>query len=55
MGDNRCICWCCRSGELVWNNDFSYEDYGLEGEGIVSVLSCSNEECGAVAEFYREV
>lgn len=36
-------CWFCR-GELIWNNDFSFEDYGLDGEGIVSVLTCS--DCG---------
>lgn len=26
--------------DLVWDNDFSYEDYGCEGEGIVSVYHC---------------
>ncbi len=23
-----------------------YEDYGIDGEGIVSNLSCPNENCG---------
>lgn len=42
-------CWFCR-GKLIWNNDFSFEDYNLEGEGIVTVLSCS--ECNATFEGY---
>lgn len=46
-------CWFCCS-ELIWNNDFSFEDYGLENEGVVAVLSCSNEECGAIFEGYLE-
>lgn len=37
-------CWFCGK-ELIWNNDFSFEDYGLEGEGIVMVLSCPNCGC----------
>ena len=28
-------CPRCNYG-LIWNNDFDYEDYGLDGEGIVS-------------------
>jgi len=42
-------CSYCNS-ELIWNNDFSFEDYGYEGEGIVSVLTYSNEECSAYVE-----
>lgn len=34
----------CNS-ELVWGGDHTYEDYGLEGEGIVSNYTCSNESC----------
>lgn len=37
-------CWHCNS-DVIWGGDHSYEDYGLEGEGIVSNLSCSNKEC----------
>lgn len=33
-------CWHCKN-ELIWGGDHDYEDYGLEGEGIVSNLSCS--------------
>ena len=39
---NKCL--ECGS-DLIWGGDHSYEDYGCEGEGIVSNYSCSNEEC----------
>ena len=32
-------CWHCRS-ELIWGSDADYDDVGLDGEGIVSFLSC---------------
>ena len=31
-------------------NDF--EDYGMDADGIVSNLSCSNENCGVFVEVY---
>lgn len=45
-------CWFC-GGELVWGCDYSYEDYGLEGEGIVATLTCSH--CGANWEGYQDL
>lgn len=42
-------CWFC-GHELIWCNDFSYEDYGLEEDGIVIILTCPN--CGATWEGY---
>lgn len=45
------ICPLCK-GQLYWSNDFSFDDYGMNGEGLVSVWSCSG--CGATAEFYLE-
>jgi len=36
---------CNCKKDLVWGGDHSYEDYGLEGEGIVSNYSCSNDKC----------
>ena len=42
-------CWHCHT-ELNWNGDFDYEDYALEGEGIVSTLSCP--KCDAHVEVY---
>ena len=32
-------CWFC-GHELIWNNDFDYEDFELGGEGIVTVMTC---------------
>ncbi len=31
--------------ELLWGGDHSYEDDSLEGEGIVSNYSCTDEDC----------
>jgi len=42
-------CWHCNT-ELIWNNDFNFEDYGLDGDGIVTNLSCP--ECGSYVEVY---
>ena len=42
-------CWHCNN-ELIWGGDFDYEDYGLDGKGIVSNLSCS--KCNAYVEVY---
>lgn len=35
------LCWYCGS-RLRWNADFSFEEYGHEGEGIVSVWTCDS-------------
>lgn len=43
-------CWHCQT-ELIWGGDHSYEDYGLEGEGIVSNFTCP--KCEAYVEFYK--
>ena len=45
-------CYFC-DDELIWGNDYSFENYGYEGEGIVSTLTCSN--CGADAEFSSKI
>ena len=37
-------CPKCNS-PLIWGGDHSYEDYGLEGEGIVSNHTCYNTSC----------
>ena len=44
-------CWHCNN-ELIWGGDFDYSDYGIDGEGIVSNLSCMNKDCGAYVEVY---
>lgn len=37
--------------EMIWNIDYTKEDYGLEGKGLVVSLSCLN--CGASCDFYE--
>ena len=37
---------CTECGEkLIWGGDHTYEDYCLEGDGIVTNCSCPNENC----------
>lgn len=43
-------CWFC-GNEMIWGCDFSYEDFCMDGDGIVATLSCSH--CNATAEFYQ--
>lgn len=43
-------CFHCGEDTVVWGADFSFEDYGLEGEGIVHSCHCAN--CGADIEYY---
>ena len=42
-------CWHCGS-EVIWGGDHDFEDYGMDGDGIVSNLSCS--KCNAFYECY---
>jgi hypothetical protein len=37
-------CYACES-KLIWGGDHTYEDYGIDGDGMVTNLSCSNEDC----------
>lgn len=41
-------CFHCGE-EVVWDNDFTYEDLGYEGEGIIHMCHCPN--CGAEIEY----
>ena len=38
---------------VIWDNDFSFDDYGLDGDGIVHCCHCT--ECGARIEYYISV
>lgn len=42
-------CFHCLHRAVIWDADFSFEDYCLEGEGLIHVLHCSN--CGAEIEY----
>ena len=34
---------------MVWDGDFSFEDMGYDGEGVVNCCHCTN--CGAEIEY----
>lgn len=42
-------CFHCCTNSVIWDNDFSYEDMGYEGEGIVHICHCVR--CGAEIEY----
>ena len=43
-------CFNCGSRSVVWGADFDFEDYGLEGKGIIHTLTCTC--CGAYIEYF---
>ena len=43
-------CFHCGHKAVIWQNDFSFEDFGMEGEGIVHVCQCSH--CGADIQYF---
>lgn len=40
-------CYNCES-DLIWQSDADFDEYFLDGEGIVSILDCPNQECGVI-------
>lgn len=38
-------CFHCGQRTVIWDGDFDFEDYEIEGEGIVHTCHCMN--CGA--------
>ena len=46
-------CWYCGS-QMKWESDFNYDEVHNEGEGIVSILTCTNDDCNARAEFSKK-
>lgn len=43
-------CFHCGARAVIWDSDFTFEDYGLEGEGIVNHCHCAN--CGAEIDYF---
>ncbi len=43
-------CFHCLAQSVIWDSDFTFEDFGLEGEGIVHCCHCAN--CGAEITYY---
>ena len=42
-------CFHCGEKSVIWQSDFSFEDYGEEGEGIIHECMCTN--CGALITY----
>ena len=42
-------CFHCLSRSVIWGSDFTFEEFGYEGEGIVYICHCS--KCGAEIEY----
>lgn len=42
-------CFQCLQKAVVWDADFSPEDYGIEGTGVVHDCHCLN--CGAEIQY----
>lgn len=36
--------------EMIWGSDFTFDDYGLDGSGIVANYTCP--VCGTYVEIY---
>lgn len=43
-------CFHCGHRSVVWDSDFTFKDFGYEGEGIIHICHCGN--CGAQIEYY---
>ena len=43
-------CFHCLARAVIWDSDFSFEDFGQEGDGIVHICHCTN--CGAEIEYW---
>lgn len=46
-------CFHCLCRAVIWDSDFSFADFGIEGDGIVQVCHCTN--CGAEIEYWIKI
>ena len=46
-------CFHCCTKSVIWDCDFTYEDYGLDGEGLIHECHCAN--CGARITYYIDL
>lgn len=46
-------CANCGSRSVYWQVDYSFEDVGSPGEGIVQIFECDN--CGAHIEYWIDL
>lgn len=42
-------CFHCGHKSVIWDCDFTFEDFGYEGGGLVHICHCAN--CGAEIEY----
>ena len=42
-------CFHCGEKAVIWDADFDFQDYGLEGSGIIHSCHCTH--CGAEIEY----
>ena len=42
-------CFHCLTRAVIWDSDYTFEELGYAGDGIVHVLHCEN--CGATIEY----
>ena len=42
-------CFHCLSRSVIWDSDFTFEDLGYKGKGLVHFCHCTN--CGAEIEY----
>ena len=42
-------CFHCGCRSVIWDSDFTFDDCGYEGEGLVQFLHCTS--CGAEIEY----
>lgn len=42
-------CFHCLQKTVCWDCDYTFEDFGYPGEGIVQICHCAN--CGAEIEY----
>ena len=43
-------CFHCGHRSVYWMNDYDFDDYGKEGEGIIHECQCGH--CGAFITYY---
>lgn len=46
-------CFNCCTKSVIWDNDFTFADYGIEGDEIVHVCHCTN--CGAEIYYFIRI
>ena len=42
-------CFNCLTRSVIWDADFTFDDMGYDGDGVVHICHCSN--CGAEIEY----